>query len=41
VEEKSIRDLIHAVEINPFNINWQHFLVAVDRGARFSLVGME
>ena len=30
VEERSIRRLIHAVNINPLNLHWEHFLVAVD-----------
>jgi N-acetylglutamate synthase-like GNAT family acetyltransferase len=29
-DEKAIRDLIRAVHINPFDLHWKHFLVAVD-----------
>jgi N-acetylglutamate synthase-like GNAT family acetyltransferase len=30
-----IRDLIHRVHINPFDLNWEHFLVAETREGKF------
>ncbi len=32
IEAKPIRQLIHQVGINPMNLDWRHFLIAVDGG---------
>jgi amino-acid N-acetyltransferase len=32
-DEKKIKDLIHEVNINPMNLDWERFIVAEDDGA--------
>jgi N-acetylglutamate synthase-like GNAT family acetyltransferase len=40
-DQKSIRDLIHQVGINPMNLDWERFIVAEDNGSFIGCVQLK